>query len=170
MPIFVHLAPEKLTGRIRKNGIRPAPWRISAPDGTSRSIRVVFAMPLTRDFTLSHQWLRELKAKGERTIGAVYFKLSAGEEVYVGHYLSPPLRTSVGQALSMIRQAPDARGYQVMIPRRILPREIHRTRALQQGIGWRYWPESHGRKPCPCEVCQRGRIKSQRIRSRENSP
>jgi hypothetical protein len=55
MAMFVHLAPETVVAKIRKNGIRRLrkPWS-NFPGG-------VFAVPLTKHFYYTHQWLRELK-------------------------------------------------------------------------------------------------------------
>jgi hypothetical protein len=165
MPVFVHLAPEKLAARILKNGIRPRVWREREPGAAPRP-RAVFAMPVTRDFYISHQWLRELKRRGQRTLVGVYFRVHDDEEVRVGHYGQSHTLTTAAAAVRIIREANDARGYEILIPRRIGPKEISKVRTLPQGIGWRYWPESHGKKPCSCEYCQKGQIKSKAIRER----
>ena len=71
-----------------------------------------------------------------------------------------------------ILQAGDAQGYEILIPRAIKPGEIHAVRPVPQIIGWRYFPGSHGKRPCGCPICQpRGEIRSRRIRDRyEQSP
>ena len=83
MPQFIHLTDERLLKRIEKAGIRTSNW------GTK--LRCVYATPVLKDFQVAHQWLRELKNKGIRTIGAVQFKISDGEEVLVGRYNEEPL-------------------------------------------------------------------------------
>jgi len=165
MATFVHLAPEKVAARIRKNGIDPSVGKRPDPGAAARP-RAVFSMPVTPNFYVSHQWVRELKQGGQRTLVGVYFRVKDQEEVLVGHYGTPHVRVTAAEAVRIVRDARDARGYEVLIPRRIDPHEILRVRALRQGIGWRYWPESHGKKPCPCECCQKGRIKSKSIRER----
>ena len=60
MPQFIHLADERQLKRLEKSGIRMTNW--------GRKIRCVYATPVLRDFQVSHQWLRELKNKGIRTI------------------------------------------------------------------------------------------------------
>ena len=62
-------------------------------------------------------------------------------------------------------QAADARGYEVLIPRKIDPAEIRGVRHVPQVVGWRYWPDAHGNAPCRCEVCQRGAFGGARVRS-----
>jgi hypothetical protein len=165
MAMFVHLAPEKVAGRSRKNGIRPTVRKRPDPGASARR-RAVFSMPVTPNFYISHQWIRELKRSGQRTLVGVYFRVEDDEEVLVGHYGRSHARATAAEAARIIRDAGDARGYQVLILRRIQPKEIIGVRTLRQGIGWRYWPEAHGKKPCPCEVCQRGQIRSAAIRER----
>ena len=54
--MFVHLAPESRVALIRRNGI--SRLRNAWGDGPAG----IFAVPVTRNFYLSHQWLRELSA------------------------------------------------------------------------------------------------------------
>jgi hypothetical protein len=55
--MFVHLAEESRTANIRRNGIS----RRRKPQGEFPG--GVFALPVTRNFYVSHQWLRELKRR-----------------------------------------------------------------------------------------------------------
>lgn len=158
MATFVHLAPEKSIRSIRRSGIKP---RLAHPDLP----KGVFAMPVTPNFYVSHQWLRELKRSGQRTLEAVYFKIPDDQTVWVGHYNNESIQVTAAEASGIILGHESAEGYEVFIPRKIAAREIHRTRRLPQVLGWRYSPGAKGRKPCGCPVCQRrGEIKSQRIR------
>ena len=79
MPTFTHLTAEKSTGAIRRVGIKA----VSAGHGTPRG---VFCMPILPDHFVSHQWLRELKRRGQRTLVAVDFRLPSDEPVWFGHY------------------------------------------------------------------------------------
>jgi hypothetical protein len=54
MPLLVHLTPEKYVARIVRNGIRTG--------------RGVYCLPVLPSYYVSHQWLRELKRRGQRTI------------------------------------------------------------------------------------------------------
>lgn len=47
-------------------------------------------------------------------------------------------------------------GYEIIIPRTIQTEEIHRIRNIPQVLGWRYFPEAHGKAPCVCLCCERG--------------
>ena len=78
MAMFVHLAPEKRAKLIVRRGINRLRKNAAGPKG-------VFAMPVTRNFYVSHQWLRELKRKGESPIVGVYFRIPDEEYVWMGH-------------------------------------------------------------------------------------
>jgi catechol 2,3-dioxygenase-like lactoylglutathione lyase family enzyme len=72
---------------------------------------------------------------------------------------------TAAQALAQLLCTDAAPGFEVLIPRMIEPREIRVVRRLPQTVGWRYFPEVHGTKPCGCPACQlRGEIRSRRIR------
>lgn len=161
MPIFVHLAPESRAKLIRRNGIN----RLRR--ATDRHPRGVFAMPVTRNFYVSHQWLRELKRGGQRTIIGVYFRLPDEQEVWIGHYGSVHQKTSAAGAVAEFMAGEVREGWQVVIPRRIAPGELVRMRRLPQVIGWRYSPGAKGKAPfCTCNYCTRGEYGSQRLRQR----
>jgi hypothetical protein len=162
MALFVHLAAEKQTAPIRRSGIRAQRIR----RGTYGEFdRVVYAMPVTKDFYVSHQWLREFKRSGQRTIFGVYFRIPDEQVVAVGHYNQNHLQMSASEAVGLIFNLPNAEGYEIVIPRRIEADEIQSIKSLPQVLGWRYYPQAKGRKPCGCPVCiGRGEIKSRRIR------
>ena len=159
MPQFIHLTDERLLKRLEKSGIRTTKW------GTK--IRCVYATPVLRDFQVSHQWLRELKNKGVRTIGAAQFRIPDKEEVLVGRYNEEPLAVTAAQAVKVFMEHSTGLGFQILVLRRIEPEEITRTYVPTQIIGWRYHPDAHGKPPfCRCEYCQRGLIKNRTIREK----
>jgi hypothetical protein len=159
MAMFVQLASEEVAGRIARNGMRVR--RSSATEG-----HVVFAMPVTRNFFISHQWLRELKRAGQRTIVAVHVRIPDDELVRVGHCGSEHVPCTAAKAVAAISRATSPEGYLVLMRRRIEAREIHAIRRVRQVIGWRYFPGAHGRAPCGCEYRQRGRVGAQAARAR----
>jgi hypothetical protein len=73
---------------------------------------------------------------------------------------------TAAEAAATILAAAHSEGFEVIIPRRIEPTEIHRTRELTQVVGWRYYPGSHGRRPCGCPFCQRGEFGARRLREK----
>lgn len=173
MPVFVHLAPARVLRSIRRGGIVPPRAR-----GMERG---VYALPVTRSFHVSHQWLRELRRWGRGPIVGVYFRLADDEPVEMGHYNRPRVAMTAAEAAGILWEAEtrdpraareeDARskavqrghvlptsaeGYEVFVPRAIQPSEILRVKALPQVVGWRYYPGAHGQAPCACACCQRG--------------
>jgi len=108
--------------------------------------------------------MRELKRGGQRTFMAVDFRVPSDEEVWVGHYASKQKLTTVAKAVRYIRSRDDARGYQIIIPRPVTPKEIVKVRAVSRLVGWRYSPTSNGRKPCYCEYCSAGTYGARKLR------
>ena len=160
MPVFVHLAPAPLIARIVRNGIRKSAAHCPLPAG-------VFAMPVGRSFQASHQWLRELKRSGQKTISAVYFRISDSEPVWLGHFGRGHVRTTAAEAAGHVSAAGSAAGFEVLIPRRVEASEILRVKPLPQVVGWRYFPDAHGSRPCGCPGClAKGEIRSRAIRRR----
>src|SRR4051812_11204095 len=166
MAMFVHLASHRDIASIRRGGIH----------GDRRS-GSVHAMPVTRNFSISHQWVRELRRGGGGTIVGVYFRIPDDEQVEVGHYHSTHVTMSAAEAVALMlgaerndpvtARASDARskgvktgralpsspeGFEVVIARSIKPAEIVRIRAVPQVVGWRYRPGANGTAPCLC-IC-----------------
>jgi hypothetical protein len=160
MAMFVHLAPETRSKAILRSGIR-------LPAKRAGRERAVYAMPVTRNYFVSHQWLRELKRNGQKTFVAVHFRIPDDQVVQVGHYGRAKRTVSAAEATAIVMQAGTAEGFEVLIPRAIRACEIHAVRAVRQVVGWRYYPGAHARRPCGCPVCQpRGEIRSRKIRER----
>lgn len=168
MPVFVHITSARNLRSIRRSGI--------APPRRRRKSTIVFAAPVTPDFYISHQWLRELKRWNPGRLVAVYFRVPDDEPVHVGHYGQPHLPTTAARAVALMwtRSPTDAtpllrtpnpirnahgnwrEGFQVILHRRIRPAEILRAKSLPQTIGWRYKPGAHGQPPFVCSCCCRG--------------
>src|SRR5437764_10874413 len=151
MAMFVHLAPEARAFLMRRTGIRRLCRATSDYPGG------VFAVPATRNFYVSHQWLRELKRRNQGPIAGVYFRVPDDQRVWVGHYHQGHRWMSASEAVGAFMAAEDAKGWEVVIPRRIEASEIHKTRRMPQVIGWRFSPDATGQPPCcTCKFCTRG--------------
>ncbi len=173
MPVFVHLTSERNLASIRRSGIGLRK-RWLRPRG-------VYALPVTRNFYVSHQWLRELKRSDGGSIVGVYFRIPDDELVEVGHYNSVHSAMTAAETVALLmaaekrdpnvermrdvkskavrrgRQLPSSpEGYEVIIPRKIKRSEIFRIKALPQVVGWRYRPRANGQPPCACLCCERG--------------
>lgn len=125
-------------------------------------------MPVTQDFYISHQWLRELKRRGIRTFVGVYFKLNSKELVWFGKYHEGHKRMELSKALSEFMKADDKLGFEFLIERKITSKEIDKIKHLPQTIGWRYMPNSHSRRlTCACPMCiTPGEINSRKKREK----
>lgn len=165
MPLFVHLTAETRTGSIRRNGIRRMRrFTGGRPPG-------IFAVPVTRNFYVSHQWLRELRRRGFGRLAGVYFRIHDAETVWVGHYNQPHREVSAAEAAAEFMAAESRLGWEVIIPRRVRAKEIHRIRKLPQVLGWRYLPEAKGKPPfCTCKYCIGGNYGARKLRARLGTP
>ena len=159
MATFVHLTPEKNLKSILRNGITRLTQRGNGSIG-------VYATPVTKNFYASHQWLRELKRRQAGLIVAVYFRVPDETPVMIGHYNQAHQTLTAAQAIAAMMQCADPMGYEVIIPRKIARDEIQRYRSVPQIIGWRYYPDAHGKKPCGCPFCQRGQVGGRKLRER----
>src|SRR5688500_913324 len=142
MPTLVHLANEKDADRILHGGIKSGKYS-----------QGVYCMPVLPDFYVSHQWLRELKRNGAKTYIGIYFRLPSNELVHAGRYNHPHRHITLGEAIKEIIELEDPLGYELIIDRKIEPKEITSIKHLPQNVGWRYVPGSKGKKPCPRGVC-----------------
>jgi len=163
--MFVHLTVESRVGRIRRNGIaRLRKCAADAPQG-------VFAVPVTRHFYASHQWLRELKRRNAGPIAGIYFRIPDQQNVWLGHYGQVHRCLPAAEAVAQFSKAEDFLGWEVIVPRRIEAGEIHKVRRLPQVIGWRFSPGSKGKPPfCTCKFCTRGDYGAAKLRKRLGSP
>ncbi|MFT3751221.1 MAG: hypothetical protein QM768_23115 [Agriterribacter sp.] len=156
MPILVHLADERESANIMRNGIV-----------TGKRRPGIFCMPVLQNFYLSHQWLRELKRRGVRTFVGIYFKVDSRLKVYAGKYNEEHKHITVGEAIKEIQIMDDPLGYEIIIARKIEAKEIRKIKSIPQHVGWRYYPGANGKTPCSCEYCIKSTIKAGRIRKKE---
>lgn len=160
MTTFVHLTSAARQKRILRSGVKPEATRFGSSG--------VFALPVTPNYVVSHQWARELRKWRRGQILAIYFHLPDDEVVQVGHYGHTHETMSAAQAVALImRKDAAALGYEVIISRHIPPSDITRTRLISSRVGWRHFPGAHGRRPCGCPACvARGEYNGRRLRER----
>jgi hypothetical protein len=166
MAEFVHITTARSSGRIQRSGI--AARSHGRLDGQG-----VYCMPVLPSFTLTYQWVRELRRWHPGVLVAVHLRLPDDEPVTVGRYSAPPRDVTAAQAVAAVRELDDPRGYEVFVPRAVTAAEVRRIRDVPQGVGWRYLPGAHGRRPCPCPGClPRGGYKVAKLRQRypDNAP
>jgi hypothetical protein len=113
--------------------------------------RAVFAMPLLPDFSVTYQWLRELRRwHGERMVAA-HFLLSGDEHVFVGRYNAVHARLSLRDAVRRVIEEP--LGNEIVVTRSIRRREVLGIRTLTQRVGWTEVPEPGAKFDCLCMAC-----------------
>jgi len=165
MAMFVHLTAESRIPRILRSGIARLRKAVGKSPGG------VYAVPVTRNFYASHQWLRELKRRNQGPIAGVYFRIPDEQPVWVGHYGQAHRLVTAAEAIAHFIAAGDPMGWEVIVPRRIEADEIHKARQLPQVIGWRFSPKAKGKPPfCTCKFCVGGDYASAKLRRRLGSP
>jgi hypothetical protein len=123
----------------------------------------VFSLPVTKNFALTHQWSRELKRRGAKSLVCFQFRAPDDEIVSVGTYNGDKIFITAAEAVATAARHEAPLGLEVIFSRRILPSEIVRTYPAPRVTGWRYYPAAKGRTPCPCRYCQRGEIRGRRL-------
>jgi hypothetical protein len=72
-----------------------------------------------------------------------------------------------GGAVGALMRSADPLGFDVIVPRPIRTHEVLRVCSPRKAVGWRYRPDAHRTRPCPCRVClPRSTIESRRLRRR----
>lgn len=156
MASFIHIAEKDNEQAILRNGIK-ATKRRSGVNG-------VHAMPVVPNFTTTHQWARELRRWSVGTLICVQFRIPDKDTVLVGKYNGEKLEMSAAEATGAVLEHTDPMGLEVIIPRKITPKEIARTYLAPRITGWRYSPSAKGKPPfCRCKCCNRGEIRAQRL-------
>jgi hypothetical protein len=127
MVSFIHIADKNDEQAILRNGIRSKNRRAG--------VRGVYATPVVPNFATTHQWSRELKRRGIRTLICVQFKIPDEDLVLVGAYNGEKLEMTAAEALGAVLKHTDPMGLEVVIPRKISAREITRTYLAPQTTG-----------------------------------
>jgi hypothetical protein len=156
MVSLVHIADKNDEHCIVKNGIR-AGKRKAGPRG-------VYAVPVVPNYATTHQWARELKRGGVKTLICVQFRIPDNEPVLIGRYNGEKVKMTASEATAAFLEHTDAMGLEVIVPRRVKASEITRAYLAPRVTGWRYYPEAKGRMPfCHCRFCNRGEIRARRL-------
>src|SRR5262249_812417 len=149
MPQFVHLADSKMVSRIARIGI--------STTTTWTNGKGVYCTPVSRYYFRTHQWLRELKRRGTKSMHAVQFDLPARTMVLIGRFQQDHIPVTAAEAAKIFDEHKDALGLEVIVPHRVPKSAIRRIYVPSQVLGWRFYPEAKHRKPfCGCKYCNRG--------------
>jgi hypothetical protein len=95
MAQFIHLFDENDAARIRRSGIRiaRAKWR---------KLNGVFLFPLTENFVVSHQWMRELRRRRGQAMLAARIRVDDAEPVLLGKYNEPHVQVEAAEAIGIV--------------------------------------------------------------------
>jgi hypothetical protein len=147
--------------RISRVGITPKKVRFAG-------IKGIYCVPVSQSYFNSHQWLRELKRRGVKSIHAVQFKIEDETPVYIGKYNEEHLKVTASEAVEVFEKHKDSLGLEVIVPLKVSSKYITRIYYPNQVLGWRFYPEAKGRKPfCGCRYCNRGQINAYRVITEE---
>jgi hypothetical protein len=158
MAQFIHLFDENDAARLQRGGIRVVKVKWRKRQG-------VFLFPLTENFVISHQWMRELRRRRGQSLRVARIRLRDSERVLVGKYNEDHIEVSAARAIGIVREHRDPLGLEVILPRSVRPKEIESFYSPPKVVGWRYAPAARGRSPCGCPYCQRGEPFSSSIRA-----
>jgi hypothetical protein len=116
------------------------------------------------EFYRTHQWLRELKRSGVKSIHAIQFNLAPDTMVQIGRYNGDHIEVTASAAARIFHDHVDGLGLEVIVPRRVSASAIQIIYVPSQILGWRIHPEAKGKKPfCSCRYCNRGEINAYRV-------
>jgi hypothetical protein len=112
MANLVHITSARAARQIERSGI-------AARSHGRAGERGVYCAPVLPSFTLTYQWVRELRRSHAGVLVAVHLRLPDDEPVTVGHYGAEPNAVTAAQAVATIRQLDDPRGHEIFVPRAI---------------------------------------------------
>ncbi len=164
MVMLVHLAPAKLESKIRRGGIRPGEGLFGGYKSDA-----VYAFPVLPNYTITHQWTREVMKWRRQPLVGVYFRVPDDEVIEFGHFNGGRklLKVPASIAAGAVRRAADARGFEIILRRPIERKEITRIASVRGVVGWRHTPDAHLRKLCGCPACVgRGEPGGRKLRER----
>jgi hypothetical protein len=144
-----------MLGRIAKGGILAATTRLDNEKG-------FYCTPVSIDFYRTHQWLRELKRSGVKSIHAVQFNLAPNTLDWIGSYNGDHIKVTAAAAAKIFHH--DGLGLEVIVSKSLPRSSIKRIYQPTQVVGWRIHPQAKGKKPfCGCRYCNRGEINAYRV-------
>jgi hypothetical protein len=158
MAVVVHLFDARHEASIRRSGVRGKETVVTTPTARITLRRGVFVTPVLPNYFVSHQWLRELKRRGMRTIRAANIRMRSDAMVWVGHFSMEHRYVPLGHAIGLFMSESDPRGWEIVVPGPIEAKAITSVRDVPQVTGWRYFPTAHEKGPwkCLCDGCLRG--------------
>lgn len=143
----IHLAPLREKRSIERAGVRGA--RVVL--GSHVLVRAVYCMPVMQDYSMTFQWLRELRRWHGLPMAAVQFRVSDDLLCWVGRYGREHQCLPASQVAAWIEKQPW--GAQMIIPEGIPATKIDKVREIPQLVGWTEVPEAERKTDCCCVAC-----------------
>ncbi|MEU3308741.1 hypothetical protein [Nocardiopsis sp. NPDC006832] len=124
MAFFVHLTPRANIALVQRSGVRTSPGQ--------GNVRGVFCFPMLPSYAVTHQWLHALEPHHEpQGMVAVDVRIPDDEPVTVGHFDDRDARRVTAlEAVRVVRSLKDPGGWEVVVPRPVLRREVERIREV----------------------------------------
>jgi hypothetical protein len=130
---FLHITHVRRARRLLRIGIPAARHQ-----GVTAVDCAVFCVPVLSHFPISAGRLRELKQRHPRGARAVEFRIGDGEDVLLRYDERESERMTAAEAVAFFRWTADARGFEMLVPRAILAREISSILTISQVTAWRF--------------------------------
>ena len=153
MAKFVAIKTIKRAQKIERSGRMKAhksPVRFETDDPILKFIlwkKVIFAMPVSTNYVLSHQWIAEMSRWYRHVpVSAVYFEIPDDWEVYYGHFAAAKQTATAAEVCGYFYdkiQADDISslaGFEVQIPCDFVD-NISRVKHRVKRVGWRRDPK-----------------------------
>lgn len=153
MAKFVSIKTLKRAQKIERNGYikaYPAPVRSAVTDRRPQFFqweKVIFAMPVTPNYLLSHQWIAEIsRCYRHSPVSAIYFEIPDDEMVYAGQFSASKVFASAAEVCGYFYDAIQSDdishlpGFEVQIPCDYV-NNITRIKHRIKRVGWRRDPK-----------------------------
>ena len=145
MATFVRIFPEADRASIQRSGIRVTKTKSHQAAG-------VFVSPVTENYVHTHQLMREVQRVRNVPKLAARIRIPDTQGVRIGKYNERHIEVAAAEAIAIARIHWDSRGLEVIIPRGVRATEIIKIYRPPKVVGWRYFPDAHGVRPCRCEM------------------
>jgi hypothetical protein len=151
MAKFVTIKTMKRAQAIERSGLikaRPARFLLPTKRGIDQYLtwhyKAVFAMPVSTNYMVSHQWIAEIKRiYAHMPVSAIYFDVPDGQMLYYGHYAGAKVKAAAAQVSAYFYEElqkddySNLIGFEVMIPSDI-EGSIKTVKHDMKLTGWRH--------------------------------
>jgi hypothetical protein len=134
---FLHITDERRALRLLRIGIPAARHHGVAVEGKAFHCAVV-CFPLAAHFPMCARRRRDPTLRHRRCARAIEFRIDDGEHVLLRYRGRELERMTAAEAAAFFLWTADARGFEVLVPRAILAREIASMRTISELTAWSF--------------------------------